>query len=63
MGMRAAINAKCRDCIYDPLSGGGNWRQQVQACTITRCPLHPYRPLSRGAPKLPAIGTKNDKHQ
>jgi hypothetical protein len=31
MSMRKAINDKCKDCIYDPYGGGGNWRQQVQA--------------------------------
>lgn len=46
MSLRAAINAKCKDCIYDPLSGLGNWRQQVTACTIKTCSLWPVRPLS-----------------
>ncbi|MES1934212.1 hypothetical protein T35B1_16468 [Salinisphaera shabanensis T35B1] len=45
--MRTAINAKCYDCIYDPQSGAGNWRQQVQACSCTSCPLWDYRPVSR----------------
>lgn len=47
MSMRAAINAKCRDCIYDPYSGLGNWRQQVTACSSSNCPLHPFRPVSK----------------
>jgi len=46
VGMRQAINEKCRDCIYDP-QAGGTWRQQVEACTITECSLHPYRPTSK----------------
>lgn len=46
MSLRKAINEKCRDCIYDPLSGLGNWRQQVTACTIKTCSLWPVRPLS-----------------
>jgi hypothetical protein len=46
MSLRAAINAKCKDCIYDPLSGLGNWRQQVTLCQIKSCPLWPVRPLS-----------------
>jgi len=51
--MRKAINDKCKDCIWDPLSGLGNWRQQVQGCTSVDCPLYPLRPLSkpRGAEK------------
>lgn len=44
--MRGAINAKCRECIYDPYQAG-NWRQQVQACTSPSCPLYPLRPVSR----------------
>lgn len=47
MSLRAAINAKCRDCIYDPESGLGNWRQQVSSCTATECPLYSVRPLSK----------------
>ena len=42
--MRAAINAKCKDCSYDPLDRG-TWRQQVGACTDTECSLHPLRPM------------------
>jgi hypothetical protein len=48
MSLRKAINAKCKDCIYDPLSGLGHWRQQVEACTAKSCPLWPVRPLSSG---------------
>lgn len=48
LSLRGAINAHCRECIHDPLSGGGNWRQQVEACTVTKCCLHPVRPVSRG---------------
>ena len=45
--MRRAINEKCRECIYDPIGSPGNWRQQVQACTVTGCPLWPLRPISK----------------
>jgi len=44
--MRSAVNAKCKDCIYDPLSGLGSWRQQTDACTATDCPLFDFRPRS-----------------
>jgi hypothetical protein len=47
MSMRKAINEKCKDCIYDPKSGGGTWRQQVEACTITTCSLWPMRPKAK----------------
>lgn len=42
-----AINQMCLECIYDPVGGSGNWRQQVQACTSVKCPLYPFRPVSR----------------
>jgi hypothetical protein len=41
--LRAAINAKCRDCCYDPLAGG-KWREQISRCPCTDCPLWPVRP-------------------
>ena len=41
-----AINAFCKNCLYDPLDSG-NWRQQVGRCAITECHLHAYRPVSR----------------
>lgn len=44
MSLRAAVNAKCRECIYDPHGGNGTWRQQVTACTSPRCPLFAVRP-------------------
>lgn len=47
MSRARAINAFCKQCIYDPVGGTGNWRQQVEACTVTRCPLYAYRPVSR----------------
>jgi hypothetical protein len=51
MSLRQAINDKCKDCIYDPESGLGTWRQQVDACGAISCPLHPVRPRS-SSPKL-----------
>lgn len=44
--LRAAINAKCCECIYDPVGGVGTWREQVEACTAPRCPLYGVRPVS-----------------
>jgi hypothetical protein len=35
----------CKECIYDPTETG-SWRQQVEACQMTACPLFPVRPLS-----------------
>jgi len=45
--LRSAINAKCRECIYDK-HGVGNWRQQVSACLVTKCALWVVRPQSEG---------------
>lgn len=46
--MRAAINAYCKECTYDDaFKGGGTWREQVEACTVTKCPLYEFRPVSR----------------
>lgn len=45
--LQEAINAKCRECIYDPKSGLGTWRNQVGACTSRMCPLYLVRPLPR----------------
>jgi len=56
ISLRDSINGKCRDCIYDPLSGLGNWRQQVEACTAKACPLWPVRPVSK-----PDYRTRADK--
>lgn len=44
MSLRAAVNAKCRSCIYDPKCKGGTWREQVAQCSAKDCPLWPYRP-------------------
>lgn len=48
VGLRAAIDAFCKSCIFDPRGGGGSWRQQVEACTAPECPLYPVRPVSSG---------------
>jgi hypothetical protein len=51
--MRKAINDKCKECIYDPVSGPGTWRQQVEACPCTSCPLFALRPVSSGEKAIP----------
>lgn len=45
-GFRGKINAKCIECVYDPYSTNGTWRQQVELCTSSQCPLYPIRPTS-----------------
>lgn len=47
ISLRKAIDYKCRECIHDPLSGNGSWRQQTEACQIRDCPLWPVRPRSK----------------
>src|ERR1700751_678815 len=47
MSLRAAINGKCRDCIYDP-QAGGTWLAQVACCSSISCPLWPVRPAPAG---------------
>src|SRR5277367_5495873 len=49
MSLRRAINDKCKDCIYDPQSGGGTWREQVAQCSCISCPLWPVRPFPQSS--------------
>jgi len=46
-GMRWRVDQNCRDCIHDEQSGLGNWRQQVGACEITKCPFWEIRAKSK----------------
>lgn len=58
--LRGAINAKCKECIYDPYdAGAGTWREQVAACGSSDCSLWPYRPL----PKPPRDAGEADSHR
>lgn len=43
--LRAAINAMCKSCLYDPGNGNGAWREQVRGCSSSACALHHVRPL------------------
>ncbi len=40
-----AIDAECRSCNADS-NDVGTWRQQVESCADTNCPLHEYRPAT-----------------
>ena len=51
---RDAINAQCRDCIYDEKAGNGSWRNQIELCSCTDCPLYAVRPLTSATTKLRA---------
>lgn len=44
-GLRARIDAKCCECLYDTQSGG-TWRKQVENCTSETCPLFAVRTKS-----------------
>jgi hypothetical protein len=50
--LRQAINAFCKECIFDKECGLGSWRVQVHACTAKRCPLYPVRPLASKGERL-----------
>ena len=52
-GLRGRINANCVDCTYDNLAPG-NWKQQVQACTIKSCSFWDIRPRSKSKSLLTA---------
>lgn len=43
--LRDSINLKCKDCNYDELDKG-TWRQQVESCTSSDCPLFDVRSKS-----------------
>jgi hypothetical protein len=49
VSLRAAINAKCRDCIHDE-KAPGTWRAQVAECSCVSCPLWPVRPAPSVGP-------------
>lgn len=44
--LRNCINAKCKECIFDPYSDG-TWRQQIEQCSSPNCPLYDVRPRSQ----------------
>ena len=53
MTRQAAIAAKCRDCIFDPMAKG-SWKEQIADCASSPCALHPFRPV-------PAYGGIKDR--
>ena len=48
--IKQSVNENCKQCIYDPAESG-NWREQVEACEMTRCPLFEHRPLTGASSK------------
>ena len=47
MSRKKAIDEYCKQCIFDEKAGMGTWRQQVEGCPMSDCPLFEYRPISR----------------
>ena len=45
MSLRKAINAKCKQCVYDAMDVG-TAAQQIAACICRDCPLHKVRPIT-----------------
>lgn len=43
---KAAIKAKCVDCVYDPAAAGSKL-VQTTLCACTDCPLWPFRPTTK----------------
>lgn len=43
--LKKCIEAKCKDCTYDPMAPG-TWREQVEQCTVQLCALWPVRPMT-----------------
>ena len=45
MSLRKAIDAKCKQCVYDAMDVG-TAAQQIAACICRDCPLHKVRPIT-----------------
>lgn len=55
MSRKKAIDAKCKDCIYDKYSKG-TWREQVENCAEKTCSLYQYRPIQNKVNKNEIVG-------
>ena len=55
MGLRSAINAKCRDCLYDE-QAAGSAAVQIELCACFTCPLWPVRRVRAEAIRGPYSG-------
>ena len=55
MGLRAAVNAKCRDCIVDELAAGSA-AVQVELCACYGCPLWAVRKVRPEPIRVPYSG-------
>ena len=55
MSLRAAINAKCRDCTVDELAAGSA-AVQIELCACYDCPLWPVRRVRPEHVRMPYSG-------
>ena len=55
MSLRNAINAKCRDCIYDPLCGGGTWRESGGVISFSGGAWNGQKAKRTGANKMQVL--------
>lgn len=46
LSYKAAVVAKCKECIYDPIDKG-TWLAQVTECSSPTCPLYEVRPTNK----------------
>lgn len=51
--LRNSINAKCVECVHDPIGGAGGKLQQIAACTSYSCPLFDVRPKPKKDQRAP----------
>lgn len=56
---REAIEAFCKECIWDSAEKG-TWRDQVEACEMTKCQLHNFRPKSIATERLEGTNANKD---
>lgn len=59
--LRDAVNRKCKECIHDPYGGTGQWRESVDACSSSNCPLHSVRPRSTSQRLVKPVSPANDE--
>jgi hypothetical protein len=45
MSRSKALNEMCKSCIYDK-KADGTWREQVENCETSSCPLWQHRPMT-----------------
>jgi hypothetical protein len=57
--LKKCIEAKCKDCTYDQ-EAPGTWREQVEACTVQKCPLWSVRPMTVATINLVRKGKSDD---